>query len=148
MRGFEDSKEVKVATGGFLLNAMAQQDKKASWNREQINSMLRSIGTKLLKHGFRRVTGRVTGYANTTGAKTYKSKTNSLKISIAPFKIAPGYYWLAISSNFYAGRIPYDICLSKRHGKKVINDIIGNYCRFGKLTEEELNAVKRRMESY
>jgi len=128
----------------LLLDGMVQQDKEVSWNREEINSIIRNITEKLSKHGFKKVTERVVGYANTTGARTYKSKTNNIKISVAPYKVAPNCYWLAISSDFFQGRIPYNICLSKRHGKKVINGIISDYCKLGKLTKEELTEFMRR----
>jgi len=145
VKTFKDSRRVKVATGALLLRLAEEEDKKLSWNREEIDTIIRDITARLRKHGFKRTTKRVSGYGNTTGAKTYRSRKNSLIISVAPFRIARGYYQLAISTNFIQRRIPYDILLSKKHGKRKINEIITEYCKLGNLPEEKLDELMYRI---
>ena len=140
---FEDSKELKIETGGFLLSLVEKQEIKKSWKKEEIDKIMSSIVKKLKTCGFTKAKGIVPGYANTKNAKVFKSKQNQLKIAIAPLKLARGAYQLGFSTNFIQSRISYDKSISKKEGKAEIDRLLKTYCGLSKLTISELNKIER-----
>lgn len=140
---FEDSREVKEETGGFLLSLVVEQEKKRSWKKEEIDKIMSSIVKKLKTCGFAKARGIVPGYANTKNAKVFKSKQNQLKIAIALLKLDRGAYQLGFSTNFIQSRISYDKSISKKEGKSEISRLLKVYCDLSKLTNSELNKTER-----